>query len=90
MMVNPAYDRAAVTAPSDAARSFHAALPGYAPTPLRELAPGVLVKDETLRLGLPAAGVEAGECGAAVLAALHAVPDPGRAVLVVTEGRTGG
>jgi diaminopropionate ammonia-lyase len=34
--------------------AFHRALPGYAPTPLRVLAPGVLVKDESERLGLPA------------------------------------
>lgn len=54
VFVNPAYDPAAVPAPSDAALAFHRALDGYAPTPLRELAPGVLVKDETARLGLPA------------------------------------
>lgn len=47
--------------PSDAPRRFHASMPGYAPTPLRE-APAsaerlgvaeVLVKDESSRLGLP-------------------------------------
>ncbi|MEU9118828.1 diaminopropionate ammonia-lyase [Streptomyces sp. NPDC048506] len=43
-------------------RDFHAGLPGYAPTPLTELAPlarelgvgRVFVKDESARLGLPA------------------------------------
>ncbi|MEV6293067.1 diaminopropionate ammonia-lyase [Streptomyces sp. NPDC051896] len=43
-------------------RDFHTALPGYAPTPLTELAPlavelgvgRVFVKDESCRLGLPA------------------------------------
>ena len=48
--------------PSGAARAFHAALPGYRPTPLVELPAlaaelgvgRVLVKDESARLGLPA------------------------------------
>lgn len=35
-------------------RAFHEALPGYAPTPVVELRPGVLVKDESDRFGLPA------------------------------------
>ncbi len=61
-LVNPAVRPAAVPAPSDAALAFHRRLPGYAPTPLREL-PGlaaelgvasVAVKDESRRLGLPA------------------------------------
>ena len=52
--VNPAYDPSAVPAPAADARTFHAALPGYAPTPVRELDPGVLLKDESSRLGLPA------------------------------------
>ncbi|MFE0100715.1 diaminopropionate ammonia-lyase [Streptomyces sp. NPDC059009] len=46
----------------DAARAFHASLPGYSPTPLTELPPlaaelgvgRVFVKDESARLGLPA------------------------------------
>ncbi|WP_460070736.1 diaminopropionate ammonia-lyase [Streptomyces sp. YKOK-I1] len=46
----------------DGVRDFHAALPGYAPTPLTELPPlaaesgvgRVFVKDESSRLGLPA------------------------------------
>jgi diaminopropionate ammonia-lyase len=61
-LVNPGFDPAAVHRPSDAAASFHAALPGYAPTPLRplpalaaELGLGtVALKDESHRLGLPA------------------------------------
>jgi diaminopropionate ammonia-lyase len=48
--------------PTDAARAFHARLPGYRPTPLVELPAlaaelgvgRVLVKDESARLGLPA------------------------------------
>jgi diaminopropionate ammonia-lyase len=39
---------------SDAARAFHRGLPGYAPTPLRAVGPGVWLKDESSRLGLPA------------------------------------
>lgn len=54
VLVNPAYDPSAVPAPVSDARAFHAALPGYTPTPLHELAPGVLLKDESNRLGLPA------------------------------------
>jgi diaminopropionate ammonia-lyase len=51
-------DPRAVPAPSTEAAAFHAALPGYAPTPVRELATdmavgAVLVKDESSRLGLP-------------------------------------
>jgi diaminopropionate ammonia-lyase len=61
-LVNAAFDPAAVRRPSGAAASFHAALPGYAPTPLRalpalaaELGLGkVALKDESRRLGLPA------------------------------------
>jgi diaminopropionate ammonia-lyase len=60
--VNPALDPGAVPAPSTAARAFHAALPGYAPTPLRDLPAlaaelgvgAVALKDESHRLGLPA------------------------------------
>jgi diaminopropionate ammonia-lyase len=57
--VNPAYRPHAVPAPRDDAAAFHASLPGYAPTPVRELGPlagvgSVLVKDESARLGLPA------------------------------------
>ncbi len=61
-LVNPAVTPAAVAPPSPEAASFHAALEGYGPTPLREL-PGVAaelgvgavaLKDESRRLGLPA------------------------------------
>lgn len=54
VFVNPAWDPAEVAAPNRDARAFHRELPGYAPTPLRELRPGVLIKDESDRLGLPA------------------------------------
>jgi diaminopropionate ammonia-lyase len=53
-VINPAYDVAAVPPPVLDAPAFHRALPGYAPTPVRELHPGVWVKDESNRLGLPA------------------------------------
>jgi diaminopropionate ammonia-lyase len=61
-VVNPAADPALVPAESDAAAAFHAALPGYAPTPVHDLPEvaeelglaAVLVKDESNRLGLPA------------------------------------
>ncbi|HEX5911098.1 MAG TPA: pyridoxal-phosphate dependent enzyme [Thermoleophilaceae bacterium] len=51
---NPNLDTAAVTSPTTAAAGFHHTLDGYAPTPVRELADGTLVKDESGRLGLPA------------------------------------
>ncbi len=54
MFVNPAYDPAAVPAPSRDALAFHHGLPGYAPTPVRALSETVGVKDESSRLGLPA------------------------------------
>jgi diaminopropionate ammonia-lyase len=61
-LVNPAVDPAAAPAPSTDAAAFHAALPGYRPTPVRDLAAvaaelglgAVAVKDESDRLGLPA------------------------------------
>jgi diaminopropionate ammonia-lyase len=53
VFVNPAVDPGRVTPPSAAARPFHEALPGYAPTPLHDLG-GVWMKDESSRLGLPA------------------------------------
>jgi diaminopropionate ammonia-lyase len=60
--VNPAVRPQNVAAPSPAAAAFHRALPGYAPTPVRDLPDlaaelglgAVLVKDESDRLGLPA------------------------------------
>jgi diaminopropionate ammonia-lyase len=52
---NPWHDPSGVPAPSPAALGFHRALPGYAPTPVRELSQsGVRLKDESNRLGLPA------------------------------------
>lgn len=61
-LINAAADRAAVPAPANDARAFHMALPGYAPTPLRDLPAlaaelgiaAVSLKDESHRLGLPA------------------------------------
>jgi diaminopropionate ammonia-lyase len=61
-LVNPALDLAAVPAPSGDARPYHAALPGYRPTPAHGLPAvaaelglaAVTLKDESDRLGLPA------------------------------------
>jgi diaminopropionate ammonia-lyase len=61
-LVNPAYAPTRVRAVVDDARAFHTALPGYAPTPLRDLRDiaarldlgAVRLKDESDRLGLPA------------------------------------
>lgn len=61
-LVNAAYDPAGVRAPATDARPFHAALPGYAPTPVHDLRDvaaqlglgAVALKDESDRLGLPA------------------------------------
>ena len=61
-LVNTRFDPARVSAPVRDAEAFHAALPGYQPTPLRPLAAlarelglgAVAVKDESRRLGLPA------------------------------------
>ncbi len=53
-LLNPAYDPAAVPAPSAEALAFHRGLDGYRPTPLRDLGGGVWLKDESDRLGLPA------------------------------------
>jgi diaminopropionate ammonia-lyase len=61
-LVNAGADPAAVPPPSGDARAFHAALPGYRPTPLRALpavadelgVAAVALKDESDRLGLPA------------------------------------
>jgi diaminopropionate ammonia-lyase len=62
VFVNPHHEPSAVPRPAGDALSFHRALPGYAPTPLRplrsvasELGLGeVWLKDESDRLGLPA------------------------------------
>jgi len=61
-LVNRAARAGAVPTPARDAAAFHVALPGYAPTPLRELpalaarlgVATVAVKDESDRLGLPA------------------------------------
>jgi diaminopropionate ammonia-lyase len=61
-VINVALDTAAVPAPSGDAAAFHRALPGYAPTRVRQLdavaaelgLAAVQVKDESNRLGLPA------------------------------------
>jgi diaminopropionate ammonia-lyase len=61
-VVNRAADRDAVPRPDRSALSFHAALDGYAPTPVRDLPAlaaelglaAVGLKDESDRLGLPA------------------------------------
>jgi diaminopropionate ammonia-lyase len=61
-LVNAHADPAAVPAPSSEAQPFHAGLPSYAPTPLRDLPAlaaelglgAVGLKDESDRLGLPA------------------------------------
>ena len=62
ILVNASVAQSAVSPPTTEARAFHAALPGYAPTPVRvlpslaaELGVGdVLLKDESNRFGLPA------------------------------------
>jgi diaminopropionate ammonia-lyase len=73
-LVNAHVRPQAVAAPSDEARAFHASLPGYRPTPVREL-PGeaVAVKDESHRLGLPAFKVLGASW--AIERALGAAPD---------------
>ena len=61
-LVNPAVRPQAVALPARDAAAFHAALPGYRPTPLRDLPAvaaelglaAVALKDESDRLGLPA------------------------------------
>jgi diaminopropionate ammonia-lyase len=61
-LVNVVADPSGVPAPSREALAFHRALPGYAPTPLRDLpwlaaetgVGKVALKDESCRLGLPA------------------------------------
>ena len=61
-VVNPGLDLGAVPAPDPGAAAFHAALPGYRPTPVHRLAEpaaelglaSVALKDESDRLGLPA------------------------------------
>ncbi|WP_430785437.1 pyridoxal-phosphate dependent enzyme [Actinoplanes sp. G11-F43] len=55
MITNPGRDPRWVSRPAPPeVLAFHRALPGYSPTPLVPLMNGVLVKDESSRLGLPA------------------------------------
>jgi diaminopropionate ammonia-lyase len=61
-VVNASVDQSVVPSPSTEAAEFHRGLPGYRPTPLRDLPAlarelglgSVTVKDESDRLGLPA------------------------------------
>ena len=61
LLHNPLADRASVQRPVLACRDFHASLPGFAATPVREAPTAanalgvarVVVKDESNRLGLP-------------------------------------
>ncbi len=85
-LVNSAVAPDAVPRPSAEAAAFHAALPGYAPTPVRELPSlaaelglrAVAVKDESSRLGLPAFKVLGASW--AVERALRERPDVGTIV----------
>lgn len=72
---------------SDAARAFHRALPGYAPTPLREVAPRVWVKDESSRWGLPAFKVLGASW--AVERALAASPEEVHTLVAASAGNHG-
>ena len=88
-LVNPAHDPAAVPAPSEEAAAFHAALEGYAPTPVHDLprlaaecgVGAVLVKDESDRMGLPAFKV----LGAAWAIERALAAHPGARVLVAAS-----
>jgi diaminopropionate ammonia-lyase len=79
--VNPHAGEGAVPAERDVARAFHAALPGFSPTPLRDarglaaaLGLGAVgVKDESARLGLPAFKVLGASWAAEVV--LREAPD---------------
>jgi diaminopropionate ammonia-lyase len=101
-LVNPHVRPAEVPPPSAEAHPFHRALPGYAPTPLRDVsalvqgAGEVCLKDESDRLGLPAFKVLGASW--AVERALREHPDThtlvaasagnhGRAVAHVAAGR---
>ncbi|WP_250557576.1 pyridoxal-phosphate dependent enzyme [Pseudonocardia lacus] len=93
---NPAAGRLRCTPAPTEVRAFHAALPGYAPTPLTELPAlaaelgvgRVLVKDESARLGLPAFKILGASW--AVDRILAGRPDGGRLRLVTaTDGNHG-
>jgi len=93
-VVNTALNRASVPRPSSEAAAFHAALPGYAPTPLRELPAvatelglgAVLIKDESDRLGLPAFKILGASW--AVERALREAPDT-RTLIAASAGNHG-
>ena len=93
-VVNTAVDRARVPRPSSEATAFHVALPGYAPTPLRELSDvaaelglgAVLIKDESDRLGLPAFKILGASW--AVERALREAPDT-RTLIAASAGNHG-
>jgi diaminopropionate ammonia-lyase len=88
-LVNPRLRPEAVAPADGAARAFHRALEGYAPTPLREFPElarelgvgAVLVKDESDRLGLPAFKV----LGASWAVELALREDPGVQTLVAAS-----
>lgn len=83
----------APTAASEAARSFHRSLASYAPTPLVSLPDlaqeldigGVLVKDESSRLGLPAFKV----LGASWACRQVLATQPGATLVTATDGNHG-
>ncbi len=93
-MVNRAFDPAAVPPVDARARPFHAALAGYAPTPVRALADlaaeigvaSITVKDESDRLGLPA--FKALGASWAVELALRTAPDT-RTLVAASAGNHG-
>ena len=100
---NPHVDRARVPPADDAARAFHASLPGFSPTPIRA-APGVaarlgvarvLVKDESQRMGMPSFKILGASWAAyrAILATLGREPGPAPSLAeardaVAADGRT--
>lgn len=93
-LVNPAVRQGSVPAPAADPGAFHRALPGYRPTPLRDLEAladrlgvgAVLVKDESDRLGLPAFKVLGASW--AVERALRARPDA-RTLVAASAGNHG-
>jgi len=98
-LVNPAVRPERVPPPVPDARAFHEALPAYVPTPLHDLGDGVLLKDESGRLGLPAFKILGAswaieralgerpdvEAELAVLLARAGVPDATQRTLLVRE-----
>lgn len=90
---NPAARAWSAPGTPSSARSFHASLPGYAPTPLidlpalaTELGVGrVLVKDESARLGLPAFKVLGASWACTQVLDRH----PGARLVAATDGNHG-